>query len=244
MSKLVISIDVEPDLHTREYLGITQGLKRAETLFNKHQIKPILFVTCDCIKKYPELFQKWKKIGWEISLHGYEHQRFDNLSKKQKQVQIQKALRCFKKYLKIKPRGFRAPQHSIDSETLDILEKYQFEYDSSSTPRNLLQLFFFPLKFKSWFKDFFSPINPYKIRKNLLERPVASCIIPFVSLPLRISYPLSKALYFLLNITRKKEIMFYCHSWDFIELPKSKTDKVFSHERFIKNLDKLLSNIK
>ena len=243
MSKLIVSIDVEPDLHSREYLGITQGLKRAKEIFEKHNIKPILFVTCDCIEKHPKIFQDLKSKGWEISLHGFRHTRFDDLTKTQKQEQIKKSIQCFEKYLKITPRGFRAPQHSIDNETLDILEKNNFKYDSSSIPRNLLQLFFFPSRFSSWLKDFFSSTNPYKIRENLTERPVASFIIPFVSLPLRISYTLTRILYSILSISRK-EVIFYCHSWDFIELPKSKTDKLFSHKRFIKNLNKLLESIK
>jgi peptidoglycan/xylan/chitin deacetylase (PgdA/CDA1 family) len=241
MSKLVVSIDVEPDLHSGEYLGVTQGLKIAEEIFQKHNIKPILFVTCDCIEKNPEIFQELMKKGWEISLHGYEHKRFDNLSQTEKQEQIEKSVNCFKKYLKISPKGFRAPQHSIDNQTLDLLEKYNFEYDSSSTPRNFLQLLFFPSKFKLWLKDFFSPVNSYKIRKNLVERPTAAFIFPFVSLPLRISYIFSKILYSFLRLTRK-EVVFYCHSWDFIKLPESKTDKVFSHKKFIKNLDRLLGN--
>ena len=243
MSKLVISIDVEPDLHSGKYLGITQGLKEAEQIFKKHKIKPILFVTCDCIEKYPKIFQEYLKKGWEISLHGYQHKRFDDLTKAQKKEQIQKSLKCFKEQLKIKPKGFRAPQHSIDNETLDLLEENGFKYDSSSTPRNFLQLLFFPSRMSSWFRDFFSPVNPRKIRKNLIERPTASFIIPFVSLPVRISYLFSRGLYFFLNLTRK-EIIFYCHSWDFIKLPNSKIDKAFSHKRFIQNLDKLLSKIK
>ena len=242
MSKLIISIDVEPDLHSGQYLGITQGLKRAEQLFERHKIKPILFVTCDCIKKNPEVFREYLRKGWEISLHGYEHERFDDMTKAQKQEQIKKALKCFRTHLKTKPKGFRAPQHSIDEETLDLLEENNFDYDSSSTPRNFLQLLFFPSRGGSWLRDFFSPTNPYKIRENLVERPTAAFIIPFVSLPVRISYILSRTLYFLLSLTRK-EVLFYCHSWDFIELPKSKIDKTFSHKRFIRNLDKLLSKI-
>ena len=66
MSKLVISIDVEPDLHSGKYLGITQGLKEAEKILDKHNIKPILFTTCDCIQKNPKLFKEWKNKGWEI----------------------------------------------------------------------------------------------------------------------------------------------------------------------------------
>ena len=165
MSKLTITIDVEPDLHTRDYIGITQGLKKAEAIFQKHRVKPVLFVTCDCIQRFPKMFKAWQKKGWEISLHGYSHRRFDSMSLAEKENEIKKSIACFKKYLKTKPIGFRAPQHSIDDETLDLLNKYGFRYDSSYTPLNLLQLLFFPSKFSLWSQHFFSRFNAYKIRK-------------------------------------------------------------------------------
>lgn len=241
MPKLIVTIDVEPDIHSGKYLGITRGLRKAEKIFDKHNIKPILFVTADCIKKYPRLFSSWHKKGWEISLHGLSHKRFDEMAYSEKEHEITQSVQIFKEYLKIAPRGFRAPQHSIDDETLDLLEKYGFEYDSSYTPLNLLQLLFFPSKFSLWFKHFFSRFSNYPIRKHLIERPPSSFLVPFVSLPLRISYYFSLLLLNILKLDRK-EILFYCHSWDFIKIPESRIDRAFSHERFIKNLDRLLNN--
>jgi len=242
MSKIIFTIDVEPDLHTGGYRGVSEGLRKAEKLFDKFNVKPILFVTCDCIEKHKKIFLRLKNKGWEISLHGFRHERFDSLFKEEKEEQIKKAIRCFKKYLKIKPKGFRAPQHSIDSDTLDLLQKYGFEYDSSFTPLNLLQLLFFPKKFFLWFTNFFSPLNPYKIRKNLVEKPTSSFLLPFISLTFRtLPLPILK-LYLLIIKTLYKEPIFYCHSWDFIELRNSRIDRIFSHDKFIKNLEYIIKN--
>jgi len=240
MSKIIFTIDVEPDLHTGEYRGVREGLKKAEEIFTKHNIKPILFVTCDCIKQHTNIFKKFKRKGWEISSHGYTHKRFDEMSKQEKEKEIKKIINCFEKYLGIKPKGFRAPQHSIDEGTLDLLEKYGFEYDSSFTPLNFTQLLFFPKKFKLWFKHFFSPRNPYKIRKNLEERPSSSLLLPFVSLIIRI-FPICFLKFYLkfLFLFYTKPI-FYAHSWDFVEIKESKIDKLFPHTLFIKKLDLLL----
>ncbi len=239
---ITYTIDVEPDLHNLKYKGITKGLKTAEKLFDKYNIKPILFVTCDCIKKYPEIFKNLSKKGWEISLHGFKHERFDTLSYKEKEIQIKKSINCFKKYLGKKPTGFRAPQHSIDKETLDLLEKYNFKYDSSFAPLNFLQLIFFPKKIFPWFKQFFSPINPYKIRENLIEKPVSSLLFPFVSLLLRISPKFLLLVYVKLIRLIYKNPVFYCHSWDFIKVEHSRIEKLFSHEKFIKNLKYIIKN--
>ncbi len=164
------------------------------------------------------------------------------MSLKEKEEELKKTLAVFKKYLKIKPKGFRAPQHSIDKETLDLLEKYKFEYDSSYTPLNLLQLAFFPKRIKSWLKLFFSPLNEYKIRKNLKELPVSSLVIPFVSLTVRV-FPKSVMLAYvkLIKLFYKRP-MFYAHSWDFIELKGSRIDGFLNHNLFTRKLEYIMKN--
>jgi len=243
-NKIIFTIDVEPDLHTLKYRGIEQGLVVAEELFDKYNIKPVLFVTGDCIKKYPSTFKRLYRKGWEISSHGYTHRRFDEMSKHEKEKEIKKIIVVFKKYLGIKPKGFRAPQHSIDKETLNLLEKYGFKYDSSITPLNLLQLLFFPSKFLSWLKTFFSPLNPYKIRKDLVEIPTSALLLPFVSLIVRIFPPIFLKVYIFLIKLFYKNPVFYCHSWDFIELPHSKIEKLFPYTKLIKNLEYVLKSEK
>jgi peptidoglycan/xylan/chitin deacetylase (PgdA/CDA1 family) len=242
MNKILFTLDVEPDLHTEKYLGITEGLKKVENVFDKYKIKPILFVTCDCIEKYPKIFKRLKKKGWEISLHAYRHERFDELSYAEKEKQLKNSIKCFKKYLHIGPKGFRAPQHSIDHDTLDLLDKYKFKYDSSLTPLNLLQVFFFPGKFRLGFRSFLSKINQYKIRDNLIEIPASSLLLPFTSLTVRI-LPVWKLKLFvkLIKIFYRKPV-FYAHSWDFIELKESRIDRLFPHKRFIYKLGKILNH--
>jgi len=231
-----ISIDAEPDIHANTYKGIYIGIPSLLKILDRYNIKVTFFVTCDCIENYPKIFQKLKKQGHEIALHGYRHKRFDELSLNEKEDQIKKSIKCFRKYLKENPRGFRAPQHSIDNGTLNLLEKYGFNYDSSYTPLNFLQLLFFPKKFKLWFKHFSSSLKIFKIRRNLCEIPPTSFIFPFVSLAIRI-FPLwflRKYIDLLTFLT--PNIIFYAHSWDFIELPNSKIARFCPKEKFEKKL--------
>jgi len=240
MKNILFSIDVEPDLHTNNYKSLIDGIPKIVYLLDKYNIKATFFVTCDCIEKYPKIFRQLIKQGHEIALHGYRHERFDYLTLKQKEESIKKSIFCFKKYLNIKPKGFRAPQHSIDNETLSLLEKYNFKYDSSYHPLNLLQLFFFPKKIKLWWKLFFSPLNPYKIRKNLIEIPTSSFIIPFVSLTVRVMPLFLLKFYIKIIKIFYKMPIFYAHSWDFIEIKESKTTKLCSNKKFEKNLEEFL----
>tara|TARA_Y100000310_G_scaffold332142_1_gene407154 strand:- start:377 stop:1132 length:756 start_codon:yes stop_codon:yes gene_type:complete len=237
--KISLSFDIEPDIHTGKFIGITEGLSKIIKILDKYNIKSTFFVTCDVLNKFPEIFQDLKKQGHEIALHGFYHTRFDSLSQKQKELQIQKSILCFQKYLHITPKGFRAPQHSIDKETLDLLEKYDFKYDSSLTPFNLLQILFFPTKIKHW-KYFFYKLKKHKIRKNIYELPISSFFLPFVSLSFRALNSFFFKVYFSLLKIFNKELIFYAHSWDFID-SKGKISKMFPKEKLIKNLDSFLS---
>lgn len=239
--KIILSVDVEADLHTGKYVGVNSGLKKFEELCDKYEIQPILFVTAEALKQNPGLFKKLDKKGWDISLHGFSHKRFDEMGFFEKENEISKSILLWKKTLEKKPRGFRAPQHSIDDVTLDLLEKHGIEYDSSYIPLNFLQLLFFPKKFKLWIRTCFSGLNRYKIRGNLEERPPSSLFIPFVSLTVRI-FPvfLLKIYLFFLKLFYK-EPMFYAHSWDFIEMPESRIDRKFPSAKFMKKLDALIN---
>ncbi len=242
--KICLTFDIEPDLHTLKYKGITKGIERIIKLLDKHSIKGTFFVTCDCIEKYPQIFQNLYKKGHEIALHGYRHVRFDDLSFNEKQEHIKKAINCFKRYLGFFPKGFRSPQYSIDDTTLEIISKNNFEYDSSYAPLNLLQFLFFLKRFKTWIKQFFSPIQKYKIKKNLIEIPTTSFVFPFSSLVLRI-FPRSVFnIYFFFLKLFYKEMVFIAHSWDFINMPKSKIATKWPKEILIKNMKWFLKNPK
>jgi len=237
MKKIALSFDVEPDLHTKDYKGITKGINKILSIISKYNLKATFFVTCDCIEKYPKIFQDLVEKGHEIALHGYRHRRFDEISYKEKEEQIKKSIKCFKKYLKQNPKGFRAPEHSIDKQVLHILKKYKFTYDSSYTPLNLLQLFFFPNKFGFYFKHFFSKKKPYKIIEDFYEIPVSAVFFPFVGLVFRIFPEALKKIYFNLLKIFNKDLIFYAHSWDFIDVSGSRIAKKWPKERLINKLD-------
>lgn len=240
--KTLFTVDVEPDLHNGKYLGITSGLKKFEALCDKYKIKPVLFVTSDCILRYSSTFKRLHKKGWEISFHGKTHKRFDEMSDFQKEEEIKSSVNLFKSKLGFSPKGFRAPQHSIDKSTLFFLNKYNFSYDSSYTPLNFLQLLFFPKKFRLWIKNFLSKRSIYQIEKNLREIPTSSFILPFVSLTARVlPKNILRAYTCLIRIFYEKPV-FYAHSWDFIKIKDSKIDNYFSHELLLKRLEYLMKD--
>ena len=234
MKELVFTVDVEPDLRTGEYTGVFWGLLELEKLLDKYNIKPTLFVTCDCIEKYPTLFQRLNNKGWVIGLHGYKHVRFDTLTRTEKEDNIKKSIKCFKDYLGIRPEIFRGPQHAIDKESMEVLEEFGFKYDSSINPWNLYHILFF-WKIKIKFSHHFKPLKPHYLY-GFKEIPISSFILPFSSITLRIlpKWMLKIFLYF---IKKRDYPIFFMHSWDLIEIPDSKLYKLCPKNKFMDKLE-------
>lgn len=236
MKKIYISIDVEPDLHTNKYNSI-KALPKFLLLLKKYDAKATFFTTCDCLMKYPVIFKKIKLEGHEISLHGYRHIRFDNLSLEEKKEHIKKSLECFNKYLNLKPKGFRAPQHAINNETINLLKKNDFKYDSSISPWNFYHIIFF---WKIYVKPShnFTSMRVHKIN-GLLEIPLSSFILPFSSLTLRIMPKFLLSLY-LSMISFFKNPIFLMHSWDLIENPESRAYVLCPLKNFLVKFEHML----
>lgn len=218
MNLVNISMDVENDLHKNSCTGITEGIPRLVNILDKKNIKATFFVTAKILEKYPKIFRELKNQGHEIALHGYNHERFDELSLKKKNELLKKSIIIYKKNLKENPKGFRAPQHSIDNETLAVIEKFNFKYDSSFIPWNFHHILLPQIKIR--FSNNFKEMNIHKIN-NLYEMPVTSFILPLTSLTIRfLPFSFFKIYLRFVNLFQNK--IFLMHSWDFIELKNSK----------------------
>jgi len=186
-------------------------------LLDKYGYKAIFFVPAKILESNPKIFLSIRNRGHEIGLHGFEHERFDTLTKKQKQYLLKKSVKIYKKIFKVNPRYFRAPQFSSDIELLNLLENFGFKYDSSTVQFPISQMIFFPSKIPLYIKQ--HKFNSYLKKQNmsLREVPVSSCILPISLFSLRI-LPLFifKILVKLSSISRKdKKIVFLAHSYEF-----------------------------
>ena len=123
-------------------------MKQTEDLFEKYCIKPVLGVIPNNKDKdllsYPrrddfwEKVRNWKKKGWEISMHGFNHVYDKNLKNKDYfgyggdtefcghslEIQTSKIKNGLKKFNdeKIKIRSFFAPNHTYDKNTFAALK--------------------------------------------------------------------------------------------------------------------------
>tara|TARA_Y100000310_G_C20596600_1_gene770837 strand:- start:350 stop:1129 length:780 start_codon:yes stop_codon:yes gene_type:complete len=244
---IYFSVDVEKDLHMESYKGVLEGIPRLLKILDEFKIKGNFFVTGEVIEKYPKIIKEINKRGHEVGIHGYSHKRFDSMKKPEKLEEINKSMYAFKKVLGKNPKGFRAPQHSIDKESLRILEKKGFVYDSSECSGNIMLLRHLLKKNsnkKSIINNFFGKTKSYQISKNFHEIPRASPFIALGGFELKVyPFPLIEAtisLHEILGIP----INFVMHSWDLINIPKSKTSKICSPEEFEHRLKQFLGILK
>jgi len=235
----VFSVDVERDLHTEKFDGIEKGIPKLIKILEKYLIKATFFVTGETIKKYPLLFKNLNKKGHEIAVHSYSHLRYDQLNMKEKEKEIKKTISVYHKLFKKKPKGFRAPQHSIDNETLVLLEEHNFKYDSSKVPLNLMllrHLFKKNSNKKNIITNFLSKLKPYRIKQDFFEIPRTAFFISTGGFELKLYPRFSYKLLISINKLLKIPLIFMMHSWDMIEIPQSRITKLCSCSNFERKL--------
>jgi len=235
-----ISIDVEKDIHKESYESVKKGLPFFAKLAKKHNIKATFFTTCDCIVKHPKVFRDLIKQGHEMAIHGYDHQRFDKLSLEGKKEQLKKCFAVFKKYLNINPKGFRAPQHSVDEETFKVLEENNFLYDSSLSPWNFHHILLPQIEIK--FSHNFGKMKPNKINK-LWEIPITSFFFPLSAFTIRL-LPFWLFKVYLRFVSPFKTKVFLSHSWDFVELENSRMYSRCPLPEFMKRFEYMIEYFK
>jgi len=236
--KIAISVDIEKDLDGN-YKGIS-AIDSLLKILDKRKIKATFLIPAKAIEKFPKKFKKLKKQGHEIALHGYKHERWDELKKENKEKPLKKAISIYRRIFKSYPAGFRAPQHSIDKETLFLLEKYNFKYDSSLIPWNFHHIFFPQIKIK--FSNNFKKMKPHRINK-LKEIPISSFILPFSAFTIRLlPYNLFKI--YLRIINKYKVKVFFMHSWDLTEMPKSRLYRRCPLNKFLSRFEYMLDFFK
>ena len=124
---------------------------KVEKVLVSEGIKPIMAVVPDnrdeklIAGEYDKYFwskvRSWKKMGWSIAIHGYQHlyqtddsgllglnkySEFSGLSYEQQSKKLQKALKIFESH-DVKPNLWVAPAHSFDKVTVRVLSDLGIE---------------------------------------------------------------------------------------------------------------------
>ncbi|MFA6593824.1 MAG: polysaccharide deacetylase family protein [Candidatus Buchananbacteria bacterium] len=92
------------------------------------------FVLAELMDRFPDLLKAIKAVGHEIGLHGLNHTPINRLSPAEFENDLNKSKEIFLRVIGEEPKGFRAPNFSINQDNKwawEILEKNDFIYDSS-----------------------------------------------------------------------------------------------------------------
>jgi len=89
------------------------------------------FVPGWCIEKYPAAVDALLEGGHEIALHGYLHERPNELSAADELYWLRRGIGAFERHVGQRPRGWRAPSFAFSKHSLAYLVAEGFVYDSS-----------------------------------------------------------------------------------------------------------------
>ncbi|XOB42179.1 MAG: polysaccharide deacetylase family protein [Candidatus Nealsonbacteria bacterium] len=226
-----VSIDIESDLAKPQSFKGVENLDRIFNILKKHDISTTLFITGNVFEKYGDKVKAWSE-NHEIACHGFSHKFWSNLDNNQKKEELDRFIAFYRKIFNKNPEGFRAPSHIINDESLNLLEKKGFLYDSSVVPHYPFLKKYRGYKGRAPLIPYFPNYQDYRKKgeMRILEIPVSGVL----SFPLAGTWILKLPFFvykILLRIKSPDFLSLSFHSWD------SLNDKVIIKlERLIKLL--------
>lgn len=202
MPQVALTIDVEQDAppFLNTWQGVEKGLPLMLEILAKHNVPATFFITGLAAERFSGLIAEISQ-RYEVSCHGYEHERFDMLVVEEQRKRIQEATEILQKITGTKPPGFRAPNFKLTVQTLAILEEIGYVYDASKASYK-------------W--------APRQNSSSLVEIPTT---LPssFLRLPIWLSWQvLSLCLCFL------PLVVLDCHPWELVRMSNVRFDMRFA----------------
>jgi peptidoglycan-N-acetylglucosamine deacetylase len=107
------------------------ALPRILTLLERFGIKTSFFIPGVVIDTYPALSEEIVKAGHEVGHHGWTHVPPANLKPDQEEAEMVRAIERVKALTGKVPVGYRSPSWDLSADTVRLLTKYGFYYESS-----------------------------------------------------------------------------------------------------------------
>lgn len=121
---------LSPALMARGEFG-TIGVERIREVLDRYAVKGTFFTPGHTAASFPHSVMAIAGDGHEIGHHGWFHEAFGPLSEDQERSVLERGIESLESVVGIRPGGFRAPEWSMSSRTIDLLVDYGFSYDSS-----------------------------------------------------------------------------------------------------------------
>lgn len=153
------------------------GTTRVLDFLRRKELRATFFVPGHTAYAFPDLVKRMRDEGHEIGHHGWVHENPAELDTDHEIAVLEKGLEALHRTAGVRPVGYRSPAWDFSDQSLKLLQRYGFEYDSS-----LLGSDFIPYYVRDG--DRFGPDEPYKFGKviNLVELPGHWSLDDFVAL--------------------------------------------------------------
>lgn len=202
---------------------IIESVNPVLALLKQFNVKATFFVLGSVGEKYPDILNKIAADGHEIGCHAYSHERLHQLGKWRFEEEIRKSKDILDSY---DCYGFRAPSFSVNNSViwyLDILEKYNFLYDSSVFPVHNM-LYGIPNAPISIYKPSKENLEVHDPNGSLYEIPLSVLKIGKINIPISGGFyfrviPESLFNYCFSTICKKRPGIFYIHPWELYPNP-------------------------
>ncbi|TET91161.1 MAG: hypothetical protein E3J35_04090 [Methanomassiliicoccales archaeon] len=230
--RIVLSVDVERDISryiSESYFGVEEGIPPLLDTLSDLGIKGNFFLTGNVCRKHPTIVKDISHQGHGIGCHGFEHkvQYYSSRTKEWQKEDISKAKNEIEVVLGRAPKVFRAPNFSVNADTIQVLESLDFELDSSVLPGRLVKKWrlFTILDFRK------APREPYRLSERDVTVPGDSSIIevPVTENPLNSGIPIGSGFlnYFgkeeflkAVDVVKQSYVVLLLHPWELVDLGK------------------------
>jgi peptidoglycan/xylan/chitin deacetylase (PgdA/CDA1 family) len=125
-------------LFSRGEFGAEVGTPRLLDLFDRHGITTTWCVPTHTMQTFPAAFAAIVERGHEIAAHGVYHEYVPKLEPSEERRLIELQLSQHESLLGRRPRGYRSPALDVTDLTLELLDEYGFDWDSSLMGRDFM----------------------------------------------------------------------------------------------------------
>jgi peptidoglycan/xylan/chitin deacetylase (PgdA/CDA1 family) len=106
-------------------------LPRILALLKAYDVPTSWYVPGHTLETYPDHCRQVHDAGHEIGHHGWTHRPPAELSREQEEMELARANESIKKLTGRYARGYRSPSWDLSADSVELLLKHGFVYDSS-----------------------------------------------------------------------------------------------------------------
>ncbi|MBN2379592.1 DUF3473 domain-containing protein [candidate division WOR-3 bacterium] len=234
----ILQVGLEGKGWEAQELRALKNTRKLLRILERHKTKATFFVLGWLVERVREIITEIEQAGHEIGIHGYAHVSITEMSSREFEADLVKALNVTRQVVRGKIYGFRAPHFTITKKTLwalDILAKHGLRYDSSV----------FPLSFHPDYGISDCELSIHQITPQMIEVPLS--VVDFLGKRFPCAgggyfrfYPYGMTKLFLTRCRREgRPIVFYLHPWELDPDQPRLNLPFYNRIRHYYNLDKI-----